>query len=160
MHYTFVTEWKLRAPLSAVWDHLLHIEGWPDWWPGVLEATILTNNGHLDGVGSTIRMKWRSWLPYTLSFTLTITEVTQGVRLSATAHGDLNGTGVWEFAERDGTTYATYTWSVSTSKPWMNLVAPVARPLFAHAHHVIMRWGEQGLWRVLTARTTPAESLG
>jgi hypothetical protein len=42
-----------------------------------------------------------------------------------------------------------YEWNVTTSKRWMNLVAPVARPVFAWNHDVVMRWGGEGLAREL-----------
>jgi uncharacterized protein YndB with AHSA1/START domain len=35
--YSFVTEWKLKAPLEAVWKLILASNEWPTWWKGVLE---------------------------------------------------------------------------------------------------------------------------
>jgi hypothetical protein len=34
----------------------------------------------------------------------------------------------------------------------MNLLAPVARPFFAWNHDVVMRWGGEGLSRLVGAR--------
>ena len=45
-----------------------------------------------------------------------------------------------------------YEWNVATTKPWMNLVAPIARPIFAHNHDVVMGWGGEGLARLLGSR--------
>ena len=42
-------------------------------------------------------------------------------------------------------TAVTYEWNVSTTKTWMNLLAPVARPVFAYNHDMVMRWGGEGL---------------
>jgi hypothetical protein len=42
-----------------------------------------------------------------------------------------------------------YDWRVRSTKPWMNLLAPVARPVFEHNHDVVMRWGGEGLARRL-----------
>ena len=39
--------------------------------------------------------------------------------------------------------------NTSTAKPWMNAVAPLARPLFAWSHDRVMRWGEEWLAREL-----------
>ena len=39
----------------------------------------------------------------------------------------------------------TYEWNVHTTKAWMNVIGPVAKPLFAHNHDVVMRWGGEGL---------------
>ena len=42
-----------------------------------------------------------------------------------------------------------YEWNVSTGKPWMKAMAPLARPLFAWNHDRVMRWGGEGLAREL-----------
>ena len=35
--------------------------------------------------------------------------------------------------------------SVQTTKGWMNLLAPIARPVFSWNHNVVMNWGAKGL---------------
>ena len=45
-----------------------------------------------------------------------------------------------------------YDWDVSTTRRWMNVLAPLARPLFEINHHAIMRWGGEGLARLLGTR--------
>jgi hypothetical protein len=65
------------------------------------------------------------------------------------AVGELTGTGRWRLAEREGITEVRYDWNVSTTKAWMNLLAPVARPLFKWNHDVVMNWGAEGLARRL-----------
>jgi hypothetical protein len=42
-------------------------------------------------------------------------------------------------------THVRYDWIVDTTKRWMILLAPVARPLFAWNHHAVMRRGQEGL---------------
>ncbi|HKQ32652.1 MAG TPA: polyketide cyclase, partial [Thermodesulfobacteriota bacterium] len=44
-----------------------------------------------------------------------------------------------------------YDWQVETTKPWMNLIAPLARPIFKWNHDVVMKWGAEGLARRLGA---------
>jgi hypothetical protein len=41
---------------------------------------------------------------------------------------------------------------VKTTEWWMNLLAPIARPLFAWNHDVVMRQGGEGLARLLGTR--------
>jgi hypothetical protein len=149
-HYTFVTTWHFQAPLVNVWVHLADVELWPSWWKGVKHTKILEHQGKHGGVGTVIATTWKSWLPYTISFVLTILESNpKTLRIVAKAEGDLSGTGTWEFSHTNGITTAVYTWSVSTTKPWMNFIAPFARPVFAHAHDVVMQWGEDGLKKLL-----------
>ena len=49
-------------------------------------------------------------------------------------------------------TAVVYEWNVSTTKPWMNLLAPIARPLFAWNHDWVMRNGGEGLAQLLGCR--------
>ena len=42
-------------------------------------------------------------------------------------------------------TAVLYEWHVQTTKRWMNLLGPVARPVFEYNHDVVMRWGGEGL---------------
>jgi hypothetical protein len=58
--------------------------------------------------------------------------------------------------EEGGVTAVTYEWSVATTKAWMNLVAPLARPVFAWNHDWVMRRGGEGLARELGARLLAA----
>ena len=53
-------------------------------------------------------------------------------------------------------TAVLYEWHVETSKRWMNLLAPLARPVFAYNHDVVMRWGGEGLARRLGAELIAA----
>ena len=61
------------------------------------------------------------------------------------AAGELTGAGHWRLFECKGVTAVTYEWDVATTKPWMNLIAPVARRVFEYNHNVVMRWGGEGL---------------
>ena len=49
-------------------------------------------------------------------------------------------------------TTVTYEWNVRTTKPWMNVAAPLARPIFRWNHNVVMHQGGEGLAALLGAR--------
>ncbi len=69
--------------------------------------------------------------------------------------GELAGIGRWRLFEQDGevpVTAVVYEWNVSTTKPWMNLLAPIARPLFEWNHDWVMRNGGAGLAKLLGCR--------
>jgi len=63
--------------------------------------------------------------------------------------GELEGEGRWRLSEEDGITTVRYEWDVSTTKPWMNLLAPLLKPAFAWNHDVVMRQGGDGLRKLL-----------
>ena len=72
------------------------------------------------------------------------------------ADGELAGVGRWRFfAGRQ--TAVTYEWNVHTTRPWMNLLAPVARPIFAWNHNAVMRNGGVGLAKLLDAPLIAAD---
>ncbi len=148
--YHFVTTWKLRSPVEPVWDAIRESEKWPSWWKGVLGVEQL-RAGHAEGVGSVRRYVWRSRLPYNLVFDMEVTGIEPTKRLEGRATGELEGTGVWELSDGAGVTTVVYTWTVRTTRRWMNLLAPVARPLFAWNHDWVMSNGARGLSQLLGA---------
>ena len=76
--------------------------------------------------------------------------------MEGAAHGELDGRGCWRLFEQNDVTAVVYDWRVSTTRPWMNLMAPLARPLFEYNHDTVMRWGGEGLARRLGARLLAA----
>jgi hypothetical protein len=72
--------------------------------------------------------------------------------LEGRAFGELDGTGLWTLTEDGETTVARYDWQVSTTKKWMNFLAPLARPVFKLNHDVVMSWGARGLEKRLGVR--------
>ncbi len=53
--------------------------------------------------------------------------------------------GRWRLYEHDGATAALYEWNVRTTRAWMNLLAPIARPIFAWNHDWVMARGGEGI---------------
>jgi uncharacterized protein YndB with AHSA1/START domain len=152
--YEFLTTWCLEAPRERVWDAIWESERWPEWWRGVVAArTVLA--GDESGVGQVGRYTWRSRLPYDLEFEMATTRVAKPHLLEGEARGELAGIGRWRLFEQDGdvpVTAVIYEWNVSTTRPWMNLLAPLARPVFEWNHDWVMRNGGEGLATLLGCR--------
>jgi hypothetical protein len=146
--YSFVTLWRFRSPLEPVWDLIYRSEDWPAWWRGV-ERVERVERGDDSGLGALQLYTWRSRLPYRLAFHMRLTRVEPLSLIEGEAVGELNGTGRWRLAHGAGVTDVRYDWNVRTTRPWMNLLAPVARPLFKWNHDVVMDWGADGLARRL-----------
>jgi uncharacterized protein YndB with AHSA1/START domain len=142
--YSFRTTWVVRAPRVEVFQPLWDSERWPEWWRGVVSVEKL-EQGDAEGVGSLGRYRWRSRLPYTVEFLTRITRVERPHLLEGRAQGGLAGVGLWRLFEHGGLTAVVYDWRVRTTPPWMNALAPLARPLFTWNHDVVMRWGAEGL---------------
>jgi uncharacterized protein YndB with AHSA1/START domain len=149
--YSLLTRWHLEAPIALVWGALVVPEEWPRWWRYV-QAVVEVEKGDAQGIGACRRYTWTSRLPYRLSFDMRTTRVQRPTLLEGVASGDLNGTGRWQLAERDGATFVQYEWRVSTAKAWMNVLGPLLAPLFAWNHDQVMREGARGLARHLGVR--------
>jgi uncharacterized protein YndB with AHSA1/START domain len=157
--YEFLTTWCLEAPREPIWEAIWESERWPEWWRGVVAARTVTP-GDDDGVGQVGRYTWRSRLPYDLEFEMTTTRVAKPHLLEGRADGELAGVGRWRLFEQHGdapVTAVVYEWNVHTTKPWMNLLAPIARPLFAWNHDWVMRNGGRGLAALLDCRLLAAD---
>ena len=148
MRYRFLTTWVLEAPRAGVFQAIWDSERWPTWWRGV-ESVRTLEEGDEEGVGSLGRYVWKSRLPYRLEFEMRITKVERPRLMEGRATGELAGMGRWRLFEEGDLTAALYEWDVETTAPWMNLLAPLARPVFAWNHNVVMGWGGEGLARRL-----------
>lgn len=144
-NYEFITVWQFDAPIERVWNEIKHSENWHEWWQGVLGVTEL-KPGDENGVGSIRHSVWKSALPYKLEFEMEVMRVESPNVIEVRAYGELEGTGIWTLtAEGENLTNVRYDWRVKTGKPWMNLLAPIAKPFFKWNHNVIMEWGGKGL---------------
>lgn len=155
--YAFQTTWVLDAPIERVWAALRDSEHWPEWFSGVREVR-LVEPGDADGTGAVIEAAVRGPVPYELAFRARLTRVEAPRLLELTALGDLEGWGRWTLAEEAGRTTTRFEWRVATTKPWMNALAPVARPVFALNHDLVMGSTGRGLARRLGVRLLANES--
>jgi uncharacterized protein YndB with AHSA1/START domain len=149
--YRFLTTWLLDSPREPVFDAIYDQASWPSWWRGVEEASEV-RSGDESGVGTVARMVWKSLLPYRVEFEVTTTHVERPHLLQADAVGELTGVGRWRLLEEDGVTAVLYEWNVATSRAWMNLLAPVARPIFEWNHDWVMARGGEGIADLLGCR--------
>jgi polyketide cyclase/dehydrase/lipid transport protein len=150
--YSFLTTWALGAPaeVGRVFDALHDPVAYPSWWKGV-QAVERLEEGDADGVGALDRYVWKSKLPYELEFRSRTVRVERPYLMEGEAFGELEGTGRWRLWENPAGICVTYEWQVGTTAPWMNLLAPIAKPVFAWNHDYVMRNGGEGLARLVGA---------
>jgi hypothetical protein len=141
--YRFETTWRLVASESDAWDLLVDGEGWPRWWASVRRVEELSP-GSGAGVGRRLRYHFGTRLPYTLTFDAELVEVTEPTRLVAAASGELVGTWTCDLEQHGETVVLRHVWAVATTRAWMNVLAPLARPLFSWNHASLMREGGDG----------------
>lgn len=146
--YHFVTEWDVPASPEIVFDAISDSLRWPEWWRGIRAVSELSED-EPQGIGNRRRYVFRSFLPYDLVFDMRVTKFEPPDALSGQATGELEGEGWWTFTPTPNGTHVRYVWDVRTTRWWMNVLAPIARPVFSWNHGVVMRWGEWGLRRRL-----------
>lgn len=149
--YQLASHWHFVAPIDRIWDGIYAVEAWPKWWKYVLAVEEL-EQGDDAGVGAVRRYTWGSRLPYRLSFSMRTTVVNWPQLLEGVAQGELNGLGRWTLNQEGATTHVRYDWQVSTSRPWMNALAPILAPMFRWNHGEVMAEGARGLARYLGVR--------
>jgi uncharacterized protein YndB with AHSA1/START domain len=145
-----VTEWALTAPPEAIWAVLTHPEDWPSWWRAV-EKVELIEPGDPEGLNVYRRFTWRTALPYRVRFAMRVTRVEPMSVIEGWADGELSGVGRWTLTHYGHGTRVRYDWHVKLNNPWMRLLAPVLRSVFAWNHNKVMAWGYEGLARKLAA---------
>ncbi|HMA12927.1 MAG TPA: SRPBCC family protein [Steroidobacteraceae bacterium] len=149
--YQLESHWHVDAPIEAVWDALHAVEDWPRWWPSVLAVREIAK-GDAGGVGAVHHFTWGSALPYQLSFQMRTTRVRRPFLLEGVAEGELSGVGRWTLSPSGTGTAVHYDWEVSTTRTWMNVMAPFLGPMFRWNHGKVMASGAQGLNAWLRAR--------
>lgn len=149
--YSFVTVWRIDAPIDNAWNAINQIERMPSWWKYV-ESVVELEPGDEKGIGKLIHIVWTSALPYKLSFDMCVTRSKQPHILELVAKGELNGTGRWQLSQEGSVTIVRYDWNVNTTKRWMNVLARLLRPLFAWNHDILMNEGGKSLAHLLNAR--------
>lgn len=142
--FNFCSRWQLAAPRPRVWDALVDIPSWRQWWPGLEELTP-TRPGGADGVGQKASSCWRGPIGYQLRFSVEAVELVEHELLRGRAEGDLSGHGSWHLSDADGWTDIRLEWVVDATRRWMEFLAPIARPVFVHGHDHVMQHGAAGL---------------
>ena len=154
--YHYVSTWQLQAPIEQVWAALNDLEHLPTWYAGVQEARELAP-GDAQGVGRRVRYVIKGRLPLRLAFEATTIRSMPPREQELQAEGELAGTGRWSLDQQGEVTTARYAWDVRTTRPWMNLLAPLTRPLFAWNSRGVMLQAGEGLARFLGVPLVAAE---
>jgi hypothetical protein len=156
--YHLLTIWHIEAPQAVVYDAIRDSLIWPAWWHGA-EKVEQTDCGDPNGLNSIRRYAWRGKLPYPLVFEVRATRITPGTVLEGLATGDLEGLGRWNFSCHGTVSIVEFEWHIHSTRWWMNLLTPIARPFFIRNHAQLMKQGGEGLARLLNSSLLRQESI-
>ncbi len=162
--YHLLTIWHINAPLTAVYEAIYDSLHWPEWWAGAKKVEQTADgdgngNGNGNGSNSIRRYAWRGELPYTVVFDVRATRIEAQVAIEGCARGDLEGSGRWHFSHEGEVSIVRFEWHVRSTQWWMNLLAPLARPIFIRNHRQIMAEGGAALARRLNATLLSQQNI-
>jgi uncharacterized protein YndB with AHSA1/START domain len=142
--YRFVDHWQIRAPIETVYRAVADPRTYVHWWHDYDRVRII-NDVPFPSVGGVAELLVRSPFGYRLRLEVMTEEARPPAYLKTVTRGQLEGTGVWEFAEVGDATHATWTWIVRSRHPVLNRLEWLAKPIFARSHAIVSERGHRGL---------------
>ena len=155
--YRFTTRWLVPGAPREVADVLENPLDLPRWWPAVYLSARELEPPNPSGTGRVVALHTRGWLPYTLRWTLRVTDSFGPAGFAFTASGDFEGHGRWNFAPSGLWTDVVFDWEITVHKPLLRVLAPLLRPSLAANHRWAMRRGEESLRLELERRRAPSD---
>ncbi|WP_300671364.1 hypothetical protein [Desulfoluna sp.] len=149
-YYRFEQEWAVEAPVAAVWNGMLHVEAWPQWWEG-LEFCLPENELSVGTEGKQYSTRWKGLLPYGLNIQAVLREVNDLALITADIHGDLEGQCSCRIQQTRRGTCGVFSLKVRTTRLWMSLLSPFIKGYFIENHKSLMAQGMTGFTRYLAA---------
>jgi hypothetical protein len=150
--YHFISDWRVEGTAEEVYEVITDTVSLPRWWPSVYLAVVVLQPGQADGTQKVVRLLTRGWLPYTLDWTLRVTESRRPHGLTLQATGDFDGHGIWSFVQDGLSVRVRYDWKVRAEKPLLRTLSFALKPIFAANHRWAMRMGEESLKLELARR--------
>lgn len=146
--YKFVDHWYIKAPREEVFRHIADARTYPQWWPVYPKVEVL-REVEPGQIGGKARLVVQSALGYTLTLEAETVAINPPYSVKTIVTGQLAGTGEWEFIQEGDTTHAIFTWIVESHHWLLNILEPIAKPLFAWSHDDASRKGHLGLKKLL-----------
>jgi hypothetical protein len=136
--YRFVTDLRFTAEIDEVYRSVVEPERWLDDWSNAVVVDRRAT-GDATGVGASFEATVRAPLGYRLSARIDVVDAEPPTGLWMTSSGDLEGAARWRLTSYPGGTDVRFTWDVRTTERWMQVLTPVARPVFEWSHGVVVR---------------------
>ena len=146
------TTWRVRGRIEDVAKVLSEPEEFPRWWGDVYLSVKTLKPGDANGIGQTVTVHSKGWLPYRLNWQGTLVENRMPTSWTVEATGDLVGRGIWTLTQTGDAADVFYDWSVTSDRLLFRLLAPFFSRLMISNHKWAMSKGEAGLRAELARR--------
>jgi hypothetical protein len=155
--YHFVDHWRVQADIKEVADILEDAMSLPRWWSSVYFEVKEIEPGGEHGLGKLISLHAGGWLPYTLQINFRTVESHYPHGFSMDATGDLEGKGIWRFEPEGEFVNVTYDWTIRASKPVIQKLSFLLKPIFRSNHNWTMQRGQESLKLELLRRRAKSD---
>ena len=151
--YSFLTEWRIRAPRELVYEILKEGKDYPRWWPEVYLDAQYVPSGREDHLGDRVHFHTKGWLPYRLRWTAEVVRHERPQAIEIKAIGDFDGRGVWRLEPAgEEETCVSFDWRLRAEKPLLRWLSPLFKPLFKWNHAWAMARGYESLCREVSRK--------
>ena len=155
--YHFVDRWRVEGDLEEVADILEDALSLPRWWGSTYFDVREIEPGEKHGIGKLISLHAGGWLPYTLRISFRTVESNYPHGFAMDATGDLEGRGVWTFAQDGPIVNVTYDWTIRANKPIVEKLSFLLKPIFRSNHTWTMNRGAESLKLELQRRRAKSD---
>lgn len=150
--YHFITHWRVESTVEEVSEIISNAPDLMRWWPSVYLDVRELEPGDAQGIGKTVSLYTKGWLPYTLRWQFRVIESRYPRGFTLEAWGDFDGRGIWTFEPDGDWVNIIYDWQIRADKPLLRYLSPLLKPVFAANHRWAMAKGEESLKLELTRR--------
>ncbi len=154
--YHFITHWHIHGNVKEVTDIISDNESLVRWWPAVYLRVEEVAPGDAEGIGKTLDLYTKGWLPYTLRWQCRVSQI-HSDGFSILASGDFEGRGIWTFKQNGPVVDVTYDWKISAEKLLLRYFSFLMKPIFSANHRWAMARGEESLLLELARRRAATE---
>lgn len=126
----------LQATPTVAWAALSRVDEYQRWWPWLQR---------FDGTALDAGQRWHCVvqppLPYRVGFTVVLEEVATGVTAAARLEGDIVGDASIDIVDRGESCELWLRSSLAPSKPALQALAAIARPVVTFGHNWVLDTG-------------------
>jgi hypothetical protein len=143
--YHFISNWHVEGTVDQVSAIISDTASLPLWWPSVYLGVTVLQPAQKDGTLKVVKLLTRGWLPYSLDWTLEVTESRHPYGFTLEAEGDFIGRGIWDFVQDGERVLVRYDWKIRADKPLLRALSFAFKPVFEGNHRWAMKRGEESL---------------
>ena len=164
--FDIITRWRLRADPEELTNIVLEPQSIHVWCPSVFLDSEVLDRGRDDGLGMTIRLHSKGWLPHAFFCIARIVDLVPHRFMAIEVRGEFEGIGMlWVTPVGNGNCEAVLHWRTNIRHPYVRRLTRLLNPIFVLNHKWAMRRAHRlmqeeidrrraGSERVTTARAT------